>query len=520
MSFEAQHGRRVIGKRRKTGSHNALTIRDGPSRLVPRHVPAGTSRQLGRGAHQKHDIRICIGNEALTDCTYGQTCSQAQASVTSYDGSFQDTTLEQRGTLNPGRQADPNARRFVGAPTHAHHPRNSTRGATPQSQQLYSLGGSVARVRAGRIEDSNALGNGRSIDDLSSEDHVSSNKNGEVSQHSIMQQLESNARSLRLTFDTAAGLTARAPMDNASSCNLIGESNHVHCTANAMVAELGTVQKGAGAAGIAGPRILRSIDEGPWTSFFPVQAESSSPSAADDLSALNRAHDRPSLLPLSGSAYAPWSQGATRGTRTLGNVSSSLPSITRESDKDELRLHMGAEKSGRTKKQSDENNELWQRLVFGNEGGIPETAACPDKVGLVESRIPPRLAVSRSSTPFDALYRPGSCVSDSTQAVAARAPLVTSSGSMLPMITSSTAPSSRRGQVEEVSTESGAAALTDGSGSGLQPVTHTSMQNNVSHVSDASSSEICGDSARSWAGPPGRLQEGPWRHNGYATQFE
>jgi hypothetical protein len=520
MDFEAQQGRGVIGKRRKTSHHNALTIRDGPSRLVPRHVPPGTSRQLGSGARQNHDIRIRIGDEALTNRTYVQTSSQIQASVTPYNASLEDTTLGHdalhRGTPKPGQQADPNAGRFGGAPTHAHHPRNSARGATPRSPQLDYLGGSVASVRAGRNEGSSASPNGRSIDNSSSEDHVSSNKNGEVSKHSIMQQLEGHACSLRLTFDTAAGLSAVAPMDNASSCNLIGESNHDHCTANAMVTELGNVQTGAGATGSAGPRLPRSIDDGPWISFFPGQTDSSSPSATDDLSALNRAHDRPSLLPPSGSAdYAPWSQRATRGARTLGNVSPSLPSITRKSDKDELRerLHTCAEKPGRPKKQSDENDEFWKRLVFGNDnldsaGGIPGTETSPDKVGLIERRIPPPLVVSRSSTPFDPpLYGPGSCVSDSTQAAAARAPLVTSSGSMLPMITSSTAPFSHRGQVEEVSTESGAAALTESSGFGLQPVTHTSMQNNVSYVSDASSSERFGDSARRWPGPPRRLQE-------------
>ncbi|KAF2452166.1 hypothetical protein P171DRAFT_468511 [Karstenula rhodostoma CBS 690.94] len=412
MNSRAQQGRDEIGNRRKPSHRNALTKREAPSRHVPLSHQTDSRRQLGGGAHQNHDIKIRIGDDALTNRTTVQHSSQAQAqeSVAVYDATSEDMTLGNdalhRAALKPGQQVDPNACWFVGAPTHAH--RNSMRMATPQSQQPYSLDGSVASMRAGRNEGSNASPNDWSIINSSAEDNASSNKKGEVSNYCI----EDIARSSRLTFDTAAEFSAVAPIKNASTCNLIGESNHDHCTANATVTESGNVQMEAGAAGRAESRLPRSIDEGPWMAFLPVQASSSSLSVADDPSALNRAPDRPSPNPPSDSAL--WSQRVTQGTRTLSNVSlcvsSSLPSIARKSDKNELRerLHMGTRRSGRPKKQRDENDKFWQRLVFGSDevdsaDGILETATSPDKAGMDERMILPSVAVSRGSTPCDPL---------------------------------------------------------------------------------------------------------------------
>ncbi|OAG09509.1 uncharacterized protein CC84DRAFT_439352 [Paraphaeosphaeria sporulosa] len=454
LNFQAQRGRDEIGKRRKTSHHNALTMHEDPSRLVP--LPeAGTRRQLGGGARQHHDIKVRIGSDALTNRTTVHTSPQAQASATWDEVSSEEMTSGNaalhRAAPKPGQQADPNARRFVGAPTHALHPRNSTWGVMPRNQQLHYVGGSAGSMRVGLNEDSNASPNDQSVVSSSAEDHVSANKRGEVSNYCITQQVEGTTRSLRLTFDAATEFSAMAPIENASSCNLIGESNHNHYTANAAVTESGHVQMEAGAAGNAEPRPPHDIDEGPWMTFLPVQANSSSLSVADDLSALNRAHDRPAIHPLSNSAS--WSQRATQGARALADaslcVSPCLPSITQKCEKDELRehVHAGPGRSERSEKHIDGNDEFWQRLVFGSDkldstDGRPE-ATSPDKVIMDERRIVPFVAVSRSSTPFDPLHGPGFCVSDSTQAAATRAPLVTSSGSMLPIITSSTAPRSR-----------------------------------------------------------------------------
>ncbi|KAL5401545.1 hypothetical protein PMIN03_011439 [Paraphaeosphaeria minitans] len=470
LIFKAQRRRNEIGKRRKSSHHNALTIRERPSRLVL--LPqAGTRRQLGGGAHQTHDIRIRIGSDALTRQTTVQNPSPAQASVTWYNVSSEEMTpgnaALQRVAPKPGQHADPNTRRFVGAPTHAHHPRNSTRRATPRSQQLHCVGDSAASMHAGLNEDSNASPNGQGVVNASAEDNASSNKRGEASNNCITQQVEGIPRSLRLTFDAGTEFSAMAPIENASWCNLIGESSHDHYTANAAGTESGNVQMEAGAAGSAEPRLPHSIDEGPWMALLPVQAGSSSLSVAIDVSALNRAHDRPALRPLSDSAS--WSQRATHGAQTLADASlcasPSLASITQKGEKDELReqVHVGAGRSGRLKKQSDGNDEFWRRLVFGSDklvstdGRRPESATSPNKVIMDGRRITPYAAVSRSSTPFDPLYGPGFCVSDSTQAAATCAPLVTSSGSMLSMITSSTAPHSR-GQVDILSEERGDAA--------------------------------------------------------------
>lgn len=422
-----------------------------------------------------------------------QTSSQAQGSVASYIASSEAIPLgndaPHRAAPKPGQQADPNACRFVGAPTHAH--RNSTRGSMPRSQQLCDLDGSVASMRAGRNEGFDASANDWNTVNLSAKDNVSSNKKGEVSNYCITQQVKGSALA-RLTFETATEFSAVAPIKNASSCNLIGESNHDHCTANAAVAGSGNVHMA--------PRLPRSIDEGPWMAFLPGQAHSYSLSVADDLSDQRAPH------PVS--EFASWSQRATQGTRTPGNaslcVSPSLPWITRKGDSDERRerVHMGTGKSGCPKKQRDENDQLWQSLVFGSgkpdsTDGDAETATRPNKVGMDERRTLPSVGVSRrSTTPFDPVRGPGFCVSDRKQAAATRAPLVTYSGSKLPTITPSTGRFSC-GQAGGLSKESGDAARNEDSDFGVQSMTHTSMRTNVSCVCDANCSNcVVGDSAR------------------------
>ncbi|KAJ4305865.1 hypothetical protein N0V90_001398 [Kalmusia sp. IMI 367209] len=521
MDFKAKEDRGKIGKRRKIRDPHALTIPKAHSRLVPRPFQFGTSRQPGQdtsGAPRDYDIRIRIGTDALTrDWTMQQTPSQSQAAVTSYEASSNSMLMDNEDlhifAPKPGQQGHDPPREFVGAHLHAHKSlHQQTRGESPRSHQPYRWGGSVDSEHPGRKQDldisSNDRGRTNPIDPFSA-NKVSPNELGEVPVCYIAQQMESIARPLRLTFDTASDSLAAVLMNNASPGNTIGEPNHDRVTANAASIETGNVQIEV-EAGSAGAR-PSGIDDGPWRAFLPARAGSSKLSIAEDSSAIDRAHDRPSSVPSAESV--PWSQQATQDVQTLVNLSSgvspSLPSLTRESDEDELRKrpHMGTEVLGRPpKRQCNEDDGFWQRLVFGNDRFEPTDSILERKVILgemhtmAERSIPSSVAVSLSfTTPFDSLCGPGSCVSDSAQDATTRAPLATSSGSMLPMITSSTAPLDGRGQSIKLSEdESGdrAPQSAEDSGFGLRSVTHTSMQNNVSCNSGASLSENSGDHAR------------------------
>lgn len=504
MDFKAQQSRDEIGKRRKIRDHYALTIHDGHSRLVPRHVPAETSRQLGHntgGAHQIRDIRIRIGFEALTNGMSVRTPSQA--SVMS-DAASSESMLRANNALHPfapkpGQQPVPDAHRFVGGPKRAQSPRRSTRGATPGGQQRGS--GPGASLCSGRQGGSPAALYTRSIANLFAERGVSLDGYGEDSNHCITQQLDSTTRPARLIFDAAAELSVAASKNNASPGTLIGESNHGHIdnqdSANATESESSSVQTKA-KAGSAEPRLL---DEGPWMEFLPTQVNSASRCMFNHTHALNQVHDRLSLLPILASAESGPSLGcATQGAQTTGKLtvcnSPSFPSIPREGEKDELRKQTHVESmtlGRRVKNQRDEDDEFWQRLVFGSDkfdstDCVPETTSGLGKANIMaRKRSPLPVVMLHNSTPFDPLIGPSPRVSDSTQDAASCALLITSSGSMVPMITSPIAPLGGRGQARDSSgEESGNAVLAENSRFGPQSVTHSSMQNNVSHTSDAS----------------------------------
>lgn len=492
-NHKALHGRDGMGKRKKISNQNALTIREGPQ--------AGIRKRLG-GAHQNHDIDIRIGDDALTDWTAVQTPSQARESVSSYDVLAGNVNLCNAAlhsiASRPRQGVDSNTRRLVIPPAHFYHVRELAWSTALQSKQLHYTGESSISMHAGQYEASYASPDDRGITTLSAEDKVSSNETGEGSKYCITQQAEDTACSLRLTSDDATDLPSVASSGKESLCNLIGEANHDHYPTNAAVTELGNVQMETRPRDNAEFRHCRIVDEDPWLAFLPLSATSPSLSVAGVRPALNRTHDRPPMHAPSDSAS--WSQRATRGARTLGDASlygsPSLPSITPKGNQVRNRAHMGTGRLGFPKAHSDGNDKFWHRIVFGSDkldsqDGEREITQSPGKVGMDERRSAQSVAVSRSSSPFDPLHGPGFCVSDSsTQAAATRAPpLVTSSGSMLPMTNSSAAPHSRR-QGEGGSRQSGDAGGIEESDFGLQSVTQTSMYNNVSNVGDANSSQI------------------------------
>ncbi|KAF1967191.1 hypothetical protein BU23DRAFT_300949 [Bimuria novae-zelandiae CBS 107.79] len=504
MRFKAQ-GRERIGKR------HALTRRgEGPG-LVPHPLQTQPSRQSGQdtgGAHQGHDVRIRFGTDALTDVIAMQN-SHSQMAYTLRGTWSKSTPLDNENvhiTLKPGQQADPDPRTFVGA--HTHGTRQSTQEPSLQSQQRYHVGGS-ARMNSGQDEDLSTRLNDQSVprssECSSCADSVSPNEKGEAAEYCNTHRNEGIARPSRLTFDTACRPPPLTMMNNASPGNMIGQMNHDHRTANAILIESGNVHAEEKAD---------SDEDGPWKAFLPAQSHSSSLSLAGDPFAVDCTHDRPiHATPWRNDESVQWSQQPTQGGRTLVTSSTcdspSLPSIPRGSDNDRLleQSREGTQKLDcRAKKPRDEDGLFWQQLVFESDKHastdvIPETKAFPNQVNaMTEKRIPSSMAVSISSTPFGSLSCPGARVSDSARSALKRAPLATSSESMLPVIASSTALLGRRGQAEEASSRENSVDFTpqqdEHSGLGVQSVTHTSMQNNVSHGSDASSRKISGESAR------------------------
>lgn len=474
-----------VPNREMMGKRHALHARKGHFRPVPRPPQTQTGDQDPRrntdGTHQGHDIRIRIGTDALTN----MTPMQSQAAVTSYDTHSESmlNNADMRLTSNPGQQVDQTPHGFVGVHVHSRLP---TQEPSLRSQQRYRTEGSTDGICSIRSEAAVAMSGNRSqpksSDRSLSTDNVSSSGRSEGLDRYIMHSHGGDARPWRLTLDTIPNspTATRRLMNNESRGVVIGDMNHGHDVANASLLQFGSGREESGA------RHPHSVNDLFWREFWPARTESSSASlpAAEDPPDANLSHDGAVLDPsLECAEHVSWSQQATEGDQTLADapncVSSSLPSILRESNEDQVQNWpcMGSGKLGRRRQeQVVENDEFWQRLVFGSDG-IESAKSLPvdrsgrawdtkkvEQVGgrrskivddceahprathrqedgevMTENRVSSSVAVLLSSTTYDRLFSPGSCVSDCAQDAITRAPLATSSGStMLPTTTSPT----------------------------------------------------------------------------------
>lgn len=535
MHTKAQD-REMIGKR------HALTVRKGHIRPVPRPLQTQTSWYPGRdtgGAHQKHDIRIRIGTDALTSATPMQT-SQLQAAVTSYDSSSE--SMLDNGDLHitprPGQQGHQTPREFVGA--YGPGSRPPTQEPSLRSQQRYRKGGSVTGASCRQSEDGNASSTAPSQNKpnnrLPTAKIVSSEESCQALGRRITHPDEGLARPLRLILEAASKLPiAPGPVMNESRKSMIGETIRDHDATNVTGAKSGNVNVDI-KSGHHGSRRSQVIDDSSWRVFLPAWTDSSSLSLplARNASATDGVHDRPARVRLTSNAEsAPWSRRATEGDRTLVDsttcVSPSLASANGNGNEDGLRdwpqgrrVKLGR----RPRTQMIEDEGCWRKLVFGSDpGGPPDNFSeipkghmrganrgmhapydtsnadgpCRSPFGAIlqlgESKGTTKSiassveAVALSSTSSDRLLGPGTCVSDSAQYATTRAPLAMSSASLRVMQPSSTVPLKRHGRGQYSSMEgSGDTILpqADDGGLGLQSVSHSSMQNNASYSSDAS----------------------------------
>lgn len=525
MHFQSSEEKDKIGKRRKIKDHRAATtLQSTRHRLVPRLARDEGSNHPGlymRGALQNEDIRIRIGTDALANLTPTQRPSAGSRSLgvgVSRDESSdtmlfdnEDLHTAQGQRVQPAPSDDQNPRVFVGVHSRARAAFRRLRGE-PTVRSIPPDGeGEVERCLGERNEGEGA-GHDCTHYKPSQENTSfgqSSQENDAISGCYITQRIGGVIGPLRLVFNHTSEPQPEIEDAQASDGNATVDTIRAHDSANARPRGKGSGKKHPDFSGaFAHPSGI--VDDGPWRSLLPISDNGSSHSSAFDLSLIDKTdthqHRKPSRD--RDSEPTPWSQHATQGEPTCitssSCVSASLPSITRDSETSATRTRMHNEgKRGRSlaKKDQDESEKLWRRMVFGSDNA-PASDTTHDEYGEEQERksetlIPSSIAVaSLSSTPFQSVSGLTSRASDSVRDAASRALLQTSPGSMPPLITS---PLPRRNAVgplqgsREGEESNKALQTAEFSGFGEMSVTHTSLLNNVSYDVDASPSRTSGD---------------------------
>jgi hypothetical protein len=430
LRFPSAEEKRMIGKRRKIKDHRVQALATHLP-VSPRQREAKNRTRGGpymSGALPIEDISIRLGSDALTS-TVPRPMSSTESSDTML---FDHEDVHAAPMLQPAAMADHDPHALVGA-------QPEMWGEELQSNRQASDCGKVS---------------GLSLQDrgLDVDQRKCFQEEDRISGCYIAQAVGGVTRPLRLVVDRTSDPPPSFVESVAVQSDAIGVTNHANAPANADGHQNGNALEQSGLSnGMALPQI---VDDGPWKSFLQGSSDSSSMSSSADAlkdrelayktgtKAWKRSNLIKRIQPLEEGLYhsayqypkkvednsKAWSQHATQGDVThisrSSSVSTSLPSITRYND----RPHDGDERG----KQWDEDEQLWEDEFAASTTRHDNAAEHEATASTFASCNAVR---SFSSTPFS-LFGRTSCIGDSVQDAATRAPLSTPSGSMLSRITS------------------------------------------------------------------------------------
>jgi hypothetical protein len=500
-----------IGKRRKIKGGCMLEV-------MPRSNPSPARQPENRHQRQPdfymgsalptENIKIRVGTDALSSTQL--TAVDTQAATIPHDSSsdimlFDDEAIHSARQLSPGpaRIADQEPRAFVGGHSQVRAP-PELRGEGLQAQASDHKRGTPYRTRAF---------DGAPRDWAQSEYAQRSlasvgiyNEANKVLACYMMQGIGGVDHPTHLVLDQASDFLPAVEGGTTQLGSMIGETNHVHFPANASLCEHGNHQEHseANCAAVGQAQVVNDCD---WWSFLSITGNISNRSITTDAGHSDTLSYDPTSLaskPATGTIPVPWSQRATQDGQTCpyssSCVSASLPSITRDSEKGTLGRQLDKTSKWGLRletKQQDEDEQLWQSFVFGNDIAAvsdvanDEVAVNADEDTVSRPAVPSSVVVgSPSSRPFRLESEFTGCLSESVRDEAVDAPR-SSSGFTLPITTASPLrrPAQEHGKDRE---GNGTRQTVESSDLGVYRASHTSIQNNVP-IDTSSAFKISGD---------------------------